>query len=380
MVKEMIVMKNIKVYPIALFAAAAALVACSKTEVAPVQNDTLAEITYETAPVTKTIEKFADGNIFSSIAYYHTGDWDWTATGKSIFIGSDEDDDGSADGVAISKIGNAWKNADRKYYWPKNGKLTFFAWSLNSSSLVFPDAANVVIYCTPAQGVGFFSFNIDKNKNVDFMVADVASNKTANEKQYVSTSGVESGVPTLFKHKFSKFYFTVKEKEDYEGVKMTLNTIVFKNLANTASYAQHPDDAVSAMSFSKSDQTYTDGDAAQEITATAQPIATDKVDQTIYLPQTFASDTAPIGSTSQIIEITYTIEYTTSTGGTIKETVTEQKKLCELFPDAATSGAGIWEKGKKYTLNLVFALDEILWDPAVEDWATEENTVEVPQE
>lgn len=373
-------MKINKLYPIALFAAAAALAACSKTDVAPVQNDTPAEITYETAPVTKAIEKFGDSNIFSSVAYYHTGDWDWTATGKSIYIGSDEDDDGSAEGVTISKIGNAWKNADRKYYWPKNGKLTFFAWSLNSDSLTFPDT-NVSVGCEPSHGIILNYFTIDNNKNIDFMVADAAPNKTANEKEYVSVSGVESGVPTLFKHKFSKFYFTVKEKEDYEGVKMTLNTIVFKYLANKANYSQYPDDQLSVMllQYFHSDQSYTKGDAAQEITAAAQPVATGKVDQTIYLPQTFAKDTEPISSTSQIIEITYTIEYTTSTGATIKEKVTEQKKLCELFPDATASGAGVWEKGKKYTLNLVFALDEILWDPAVEDWASEEKAVEVPQ-
>ncbi len=370
-------MHNMRKYPIIFFTAAAALVACTKNEVTPLQNDTQAEITYETAPVTRTIEKFGDSNIFSSIAYYHTGDWDWDATGKSIFIGSDENEDGSADGVTISKIGNAWKNADRKYYWPKKGKLTFFAWSLNSGSLTFPDA-NVSVDCDPTHGIMLNYFTIDNNKNIDFMVAEVASNKTANEKMYIATSGVESGVPTLFKHKFSKFYFTVKEKEAYEGVKMTLNTIVFKYLANTANYAQYPDDKMSVwgLQYFHSDQTYTDGDAAQEITAAAQPVATDKVDQTIYLPQTFAADANPIGSTSQIIEITYTIEYTTSTGGTIKETVTEQKKLCELFPDATASGAGIWEKGKKYTLNLVFALDEILWDPAVEDW-TEQTPAKV---
>ena len=27
-----------------------------------------------------------------------------------------------------------------------------------------------------------------------------------------------------------------------------------------------------------------------------------------------------------------------------------------------------WEMGKKYTINLTFTLDEILWDPAVQDW------------
>ena len=29
-----------------------------------------------------------------------------------------------------------------------------------------------------------------------------------------------------------------------------------------------------------------------------------------------------------------------------------------------------WLMGKKYTVTLTFKLDEILWDPAVEDWTT----------
>ena len=34
-----------------------------------------------------------------------------------------------------------------------------------------------------------------------------------------------------------------------------------------------------------------------------------------------------------------------------------------------------WEMGKKYTINLTFTLDEILWDPAVEPWVDEYHTL-----
>lgn len=96
------------------------------------------------------------------------------------------------------------------------------------------------------------------------------------------------------------------------------------------------------------------------------PTPISNVDQFIFLPQTFTAD--------QVVEITYTIVYTGDSGDLPAETVTVKKPLTELF--ATTTGSTTtyeWGIGKKYTLDLEFALDEILWDPAVEDW-TEDTT------
>lgn len=382
-------MNNMKKYPIIFFAAAAALVACSKTEVVPVQNDTQTEITYETAPVTRTIEKFGDSNIFSSVAYYLDNQtyldgnkWDYcAATTPSLFIGSDEDDDGSADGVIIAKVGDVWKNAkkdgtswvkDKSYYWPKNGKLTFFAWSLNSGSLDIANStvqtsATVSIHCSPYSGFILQNFDIRDNKNVDFMVAEVAADKNANDNSKYYTEGV----PTLFKHKLSNVQFTVRLKEKYEGVKITLNSIVFPKLADFFYYNQIPE-AYYNYPKDQSSQTYTSADQAVDQTT---PTAITSVDQYIFVPQTFTSD--------QVVEITYTIVYTGDAGDLPAETVTVKKPLTELFAkttEDSTTGESTttyeWGIGMKYTLNLEFALDEILWDPAVEDW-TDVNSGEI---
>ncbi len=350
-----------------ILAAAVAMTACSKTEVIPAQNETLAEITYETAPVTRTIVEFGKDNVFSSIAYYleNGKTWDWGyATSPVVYIGAYDAVSGSTDGVKISKSGNVWRNADRKYYWPKKGTLTFFAWSLNSDSLElnFPATDEQAgVFCTPYSGIIMNCFSTVLNKNVDFMVADIAKDKTANETEYINISGVESGVPTLFRHKLTNIYFTVKQEEEYSGVKFTLNSIIFRNLSNTGNYNQVSDE-MNAMTASgyRSDQTYTAG-ADQVVTVDKKPIAADKVDQFIYIPQTFTSD-------NQTVEITYTVEYTTSTGETITENITESRKLSGLFKKSAGDNTGEWAKEKKYTIDLTFALDEILWDPAVQDW------------
>jgi hypothetical protein len=63
-----------------------------------------------------------------------------------------------------------------------------------------------------------------------------------------------------------------------------------------------------------------------------------------------------------MMQITYDI-ITEYTGSEVTETVTVSKKLSEIF------GAS-WVAGTKYTLTITLGMTEILWDPAVENWAT----------
>ena len=46
-----------------------------------------------------------------------------------------------------------------------------------------------------------------------------------------------------------------------------------------------------------------------------------------------------------------------------------------INPDEGSKMFQSWLMGKKYTVTLTFKLDEILWDPAVEDWTTVCGTV-----
>ncbi len=370
-------MHNMKKYPIIFFTAAAALAACSKTEVAPVQNDTRAEITYETAPVTKALGTnqydFEKTKVFASFAYYHKEDWSWgtsTSDTPSLFVGTTGNKD---EGALIAWTGSAWRHAkkdattgawvnDKTYYWPKAGKLSFFAWSLNKEDLGFPTGSDVDVTCVANMGIMLQQYNVKKDKNVDFLVAEPALNKTKNENTYV-----REGVPTLFKHKFTDMNFTVQVKDkEYaaNGIVFTLNSIVFNNVKDQANYYQNiggttPAEVVETGS-TKTTQTYTSTDqVVDKTTATAVT----GVDQHIYIPQTF-TDVNPDDDPdkAQTVTVTYTVTYDTDGDGTpeVTETVSVIKKIKELTGD--------WGIGKKYTINLTFALDEILWDPAVEDW------------
>lgn len=322
---------------ILLAAAAAALAACAKNEVTPVLSQENTEIAYNVAPKTKTLganqENFSTDNVFASWAFYLPKDHTWAAnkaTSQPYIVNS-----------KISHENGIWKDQTKSYYWPKDGgSLTFLAYSLNKGDLN-PAGEHSEFTCDNAGGVQGHIELMD-NKNTDFLVAEIAADKTANENQYVF-----NGVPTLFKHKLSRVACTVKKAAEYADKKFELKEINFLNVVTYGTYGQLPTESFNAGTV-KHDQVYTN--AVQEITTTAASVAAEDV--VIYMPQTFEDATAKI-------QVKYTVTTTVGTGSVVENCVKEIS-INSKFDE--------WAMGKKYTFNLTFALDEITWDPAVEKW------------
>lgn len=321
-----------------ILAAAAALAACAKNEVTPVLSNENAEIAYNVAPKTKAgltenQESFAQGNVFASWAFYLPKDHTWAAnkaTSQPYIVNS-----------KISHENGIWKDQTKSYYWPKDGgSLTFLAYSLNKGNLTLA-GEHSEFTCDNAGGVQGHIELMD-NKNTDFLVAEIAADKTANENQYVF-----NGVPTLFKHKLSRVACTVKKAANYADKKFELKEINFLNVVTYGTYGQLPTESFNAGTV-KHDQVYTN--AVQEITTTAASVAAEDV--VIYMPQTFEDATAKI-------QVKYTVTTTVGTGSVVENCVKEIS-INSKFDE--------WAMGKKYTFNLTFALDEITWDPAVEKW------------
>lgn len=351
---------------IVLFSAVAALAACSKNEVVPAVSGENVEISYKVAPRTKADpQAFDTKNVFASWAYYlPNGKWDENRTNAKIYIGKEGEE-----GATISYGNNVWKDQDNSYYWPKEGNLTFFAYSLNSKSLTnkFGNDTHFTCLNHESQYGIFGSLNLDIHPNTDFLVADIASDKTANENVYDF-----NGVPTLFKHKLSRVKFAVKKKSDYPGATITLNSITFKNLVNVMTYSQFWKDAnndiiqdyIATEGASRSNQEYTKTDF--EVSSTAFVPVPNEV-RYIYIPQDFknVTDATKIAT----IEVKYTVTLKKGTSETdkgISETYTKTLNVKDIFDS--------WEIGKRYTFNLIFSLDEIKWAPAVGDWEDVENT------
>lgn len=347
---------------IVLFSAVAALAACSKNEVVPAVSGENVEISYKVAPRTKADpQAFGTKNVFASWAYYLPNGKSWETNFKEaqIYIGKDGEE-----GATISYGNNVWKDQTTSYYWPKEGNLTFFAYSLNSSSLTDKSGTDTHFTCLnhDSQYGIFGTLNLDIHPNTDFLVADIASDKTANEKVYNF-----NGVPTLFKHKLSRVKFAVRKKSDYPGATITLNSITFKNLVNGMTYTQYQNDEAKGIipdymypGTARSDQEYTKTDF--EVSSTSFIPVPNEV-RYIYIPQDFknVTDATKIAT----IEVKYTVTFKDG----ISETYTKTLKVKDIFDS--------WKMGKRYTFNLIFSLDEINWAPAVGDWEDEIKNIDV---
>jgi len=347
---------------IVLFSAVAALAACSKNEVVPAVSGENVEISYKVAPRTKADpQAFDTKNVFASWAYYLPSGKNWASNHNDakIYIGKDGEE-----GATISYGNSVWKDQTASYYWPKEGNLTFFAYSLNSNSLTDKSDNGTHFTCMNHESqYGIFgSLNLDSHPNTDFLVADIASDKTANENVYNF-----NGVPTLFKHKLSRVKFAVKKKADYANTTITLNSITFKNLVYGMIYTQFMNDAAKGIihdymnpGTDRSDQEYTKTDF--EVSSTAFVPVPNEV-RYIYIPQDFknVTDATKIAT----IEVKYTVTFKDG----ISETYTKTLKVKDIFDS--------WEIGKRYTFNLIFSLDEIKWAPGVGDWEDEIKNIDV---
>ena len=350
---------------IVLFSAVAALAACSKNEVVPAVSGENVEISYKVAPRTKADpQAFDTHNVFASWAYYlPSGKWDenWNVrTNAKEYISNSE----------ISFNNGVWKNKDISYYWPKGGSLTFFAYSLNRNNLILEHNGGHTypIACHNAADAYGINATIDlkENKNLDLLVAEIATDKTQNEKIYSLNC-----VPTLFKHKFSRIQFAAKKKEEYKGATITLNSITFNNVAYAGHYSQfnkEEGDDTFTQDYCKAGDprtslVYTTTDF--EVTSATKYVPVKETDETnyIYMPQDFTNVTEE--GKIATIEVKYTVTFKDG----ISETYIKTLNVKDIFNS--------WEIGKRYTFNLIFSLNEINYAPAVGEWEDEIKNIDV---
>lgn len=238
------------------------------------------------------------------------------------------------------------------YYWPKNGSLTFAAYSPS-------DAAAACTVNWDAQGFTFANFTVQQNpaKHYDLMFSERSYNRISSEggKTY-------EGVDINFKHALSSIVFKVKTMENYkedDNHIITVTGITLKNAYETGTFKQGLDDAngavTTAAAWSGQTNEYNGGysvlNAAQEVTSTVSTLK--DVDPLIILPQATTHDANNIE-----IAVNYTINNGTG--------VIEQSATIDVADGAYNLSA--FELGKRYTFTLIFGLDKIYFSPEVEDW------------
>ena len=341
-------------------AAGVALVACTKNEVKPVNVDQ--EITYQTISTKGGASAMNEANHFISYAYFLEKDKKWDTDndrkGASAYI--------SAADISYDRQTNCWKAAS-PYYWPKQGSLTFFAWSTNNES---PSLTPNKPTCSTAKGIEVSSYDITANKNVDFLVAEIVKDQTQNKTQ-VDGKTWAKGVPTVFKHTLSKLAFQVQtvdnsgNAKDYtsEKIKFNVKSITLKSVKNKLAYAQTWGTGAAASGHVWSDIPRTTEQISvpvftgdYEANSTAKTLTKGTNDYDIVIPQTFDNS----ASTEDLLEIQYDIT-TSYTGSDVVEHVILPVKLSDVYTNN-------WEVNKFYTLLIKLSMNEIFWAPTVEEW------------
>ncbi len=345
----------------------AVVASCTKNEVIP-QNDGNKEITYLTAPLTKAHSAFETSNKFYSYAYLLTSGNEWASASNSSTPYINEAL--ISYHTPVPPATPVWK-ASQSYYWPKDegSSLTFFAWS-NGTGTLDPTVGE----CSKANGVQFPNYNVTTYKNKDMMVAKIAEDQKANDDVY-KYDGVTQGVPTLFYHVLSSLAFQAKTDQAYTGYTFKVKSITFNNVCVKGTYAQGvdiqylPTGAPVSGTGTPKDVWTKDGsttattlDLFTASDAAGTQIANDGSNTTPldHTKSTGSEYTIMLPHTLEDSE-TVTIVYTVFNGLALEEVTLKNVKLNDIFTEG-------WLPGKKYTLTITLSLNEILWDPAVENW------------
>ncbi len=342
-------------------AACAALASCVKNEVRVNAPDQ--EITFQTVSTKAGGAAFENDKHFFSYAYFLEKDKTWDpdfASAKPYIDNALITYDAPAPGKGH------WAAKDN-YYWPKQGSLTFFAWTDNTihnpASNPAPSVGTgATVTCAPKTGIKIENYSVMDNLNKDILVAEIAKDKKNNEK--VTGRDWSEGVPTVFRHALAKVEFKVNKKEAYPNVEFRVKKITLTKVSTRGTFTQCQSTPNENWGWNgwgiQKDLTVFTGN--EEVTATdaagtfnnLNPSATD---YHIVLPQVLRDKIDPT------ITIEYEIITSYITGHPVTETVTETKALNAIY----TSD---WECNKKYVLGITLGLNEIYWDPSVEGWET----------
>lgn len=330
-------------------AACAALASCVKNEVRVNAPDQ--EITFQTVS-TKAGTAFNKGNHFISYAYFLEKDKHWD-TADLLNDAKAYIDEAN---IYYHPASRYWAAADTyTYYWPKQGSLTFFAWTDDTATPSVGTGATVT--CRPDTGIKIENYSVKDNPNKDILVAEIAKDKTKNEPVTGTGRDWDNGVPTVFRHALANVEFNVNKRKNYPNVEFRVREITLHNVSTKGTFTQ----GSPTENWGWSAQTEPDklpvftGD--EEVTTTATKLGPNstpgKIDYFIVLPQNF--------NATPTLTIKYEIITSYITGHPVKETVEETKALNAIYPNN-------WECHKKYVLGITLGLDQIYWNPSVEAW------------
>ena len=337
---------------------------------------------------------YPDNLPFGTLAYYLPSGKNWNANkaDATLYIPKSE---------VVHNNGN-WEVKEKTYYWPKSGSLTFFAYSPFAHEDGTLLAVDKVSNTTHDDGIYIENYDVHAHQATDFMVADIAMDKTANE-----SNGGYTGVPIVFRHKLSQIvginFQTVITKgtalveHDYSYGRSTngplqagdvvfkLKKVEVKNLYTVGDYVysgtgagtgagsvahdgwanQVPSSKEKYHWFDKTPEAFA-GNTTFNLTYKTQDAT--RNDYLLILPQplkTSAPTTQTPATTDPLIHIEYQVLTYSDATNHSTEDVSEDVYLYNIHNNASAI-----DMNKKITYNFKINLEDrkIYWAPSVVDW------------
>lgn len=352
--------------------AGAALVSCTKNELAPSAAEQ-EEITFANpimSPSTKVAEvanNYSTDLHFGVWAHYYDESVDnsiyTTFANGEVYMNNVE--------VQYTDAVKGWKNATSPYFWPKNGSLTFIAYSPYGATGAGVDA----------NGIKFTDYvvGVPANQN-DLLFSERAYNKESVD-QATAAADPYAGVQINFKHALASIMFKVKAAAAYDGTTLKVTKVEILNAYSKGSFSQGLTDANSAVTADANtvpgwtnqdvETTYVAYDNAAGIELHATDVKylhsgtttpTANTTDLILLPQA-------LNHTSTLKEVTVRVTYTLKNAD-MADPITQvgEVKLATGNAGGYFGGIESWQRGKRYIYTISVGLEEIYFDPQVTDW------------
>lgn len=300
--------------------------------------------------------------------------------------------------------GSVWEVEGKTYYWPKSGSLTFFAYSPFS----YQEAGGgklAIESLSGNDGIQIVDYDVDAHQDTDFMVADIAMDKTANEAN--PGSSLYTGVPVVFRHKLSQIVGinfqtvitsttatgTALVEHDYAhghseiagdleagDIVFKLKKVEVRNLYTKGTYGYTHTNAASVTDdwmthAEKKNYHWFDKETAPEafdgntkFNLTYKTHKATRNDYLLILPQALKTSAPTIttpATEDPLIHIEYQVLTYSDNIHYSTEDVSEDVYLYNIHESASAI-----EKNKKITYNFKINLEDrkIYWAPSVADW------------
>ena len=340
--------------PKTVFIAALAIVAmasCTKNEIS--QSTRTNEIKFTTPVLARhtksqeiTTTTYPTTASFNVYAWYNS-EAAFTASTASAYMENVKVDYDATDFDASNGSG-AWVPS-LKYYWPKQGVLSFDAYS--------PNGLSGTVTATALDGIKVVGHEVSTtlDNQQDFLYAKRALNK---QSSYSDGNDTYDGVDIAFNHALAVVKFTAKTNANYSGTTFVkIKDIKIQAINNQGTFEQKESTTSpgwSAQTGSKEYVALTAANFDASLNLSTTPV--DAGSTVIVLPQDF------VASTQKLY-----IEYYLKTDATGAKPILQKAEL-DFYNSTALADGNKWEMGKRYTYNIVIGLDEIYFAPSVENW------------